>query len=120
MPDVGLLAFPNVLKTKFIRDLHLARQKYAQYSFTTRNPHLGVVSIDSDASFVLADIPGLIPGAAEGAGLGVRFLKHVERTRALLHLLTVDPGEGRDPVRDFDVLCGELAKFEPQLASRPQ
>jgi GTP-binding protein len=82
-------------------------------------PHLGVVAIDEEASFVLADIPGLIPGAAEGAGLGIRFLQHVERTRALLHLVTLDPGEGRDPVKDYDALEAELAKFDPELASRP-
>jgi GTP-binding protein len=120
MADAGLLGFPNVGKSTFIRAVSRARPAVAEYPFTTLVPHLGVVSVDAEANFVLADIPGLIPGAAEGAGLGARFLKHVERTRVLLHLVTVDPGEGRDPVRDFDVLCGELAKFEPQLASRPQ
>jgi GTP-binding protein len=94
----------------------------ADYPFTTLIPHLGVVSIGEDANFVVADIPGLIPGAAEGAGLGLRFLKHVERTRALLHLLTVEPGgaPGRDPVADFDAINAELAKFDPELAERPQ
>jgi GTP-binding protein len=92
----------------------------ADYPFTTLVPHLGVAALDSESSFVLADIPGLIPGAAEGAGLGIRFLKHVERTRALLHLVTVDPSEGRDPLADFDAINGELAKFDPKLAARPQ
>jgi GTP-binding protein len=90
------------------------------YPFTTLVPHLGVVAVDSESSFVIADIPGLIPGAAKGAGLGVRFLKHVERTRALLHLLSVDPGDGRDPVADFDAINAELAEFDPVLAHRPQ
>jgi GTP-binding protein len=120
MADAGLLGFPNVGKSTFIRAVSRARPAVADYPFTTLVPHLGVVAIDAEANFVLADIPGLIPGAAEGAGLGARFLKHVERTRVLLHLVTVDPGEGRDPVRDFDILCGELAKFDPKLASRPQ
>ena len=118
--DVGLLGFPNVGKSTFIRAVSRARPIVADYPFTTLVPHLGVVAVDAEASFVLADIPGLIPGAAEGAGLGIRFLKHVERTRALLHLITVDPAEGRDPVRDFDALGAELAKFDPELAQRPQ
>jgi GTP-binding protein len=78
------------------------------------------VAVDSETSFVIADIPGLIPGAADGAGLGIRFLKHVERTRALLHLVTVDPGEGRDPLADYDAINAELEKFDPKLAKRPQ
>jgi GTP-binding protein len=120
MADVGLLGFPNVGKSTFIRAVSRARPKVADYPFTTLVPHLGVVAVDSDHSFVIADIPGLIPGAASGAGLGIRFLKHVERTRALLHLVAVDPGEGRDPVADFDAINAELAKFDPKLAARPQ
>jgi GTP-binding protein len=120
MADVGLLGFPNVGKSTFIRAVSRARPKVADYPFTTLVPHLGVVSASEDASFVIADIPGLIPGAAEGAGLGLRFLKHVERTRALLHLMTVDPTPGRDPVADFDAINAELAKFDPELAMRPQ
>jgi GTPase len=120
MADVGLLGFPNVGKSTFIRAVSRARPKVASYPFTTLVPHLGVASIDTDASFVVADIPGLIPGAAEGAGLGTRFLKHVQRTRALLHLVTVDAGEGREPLADFDVINAELAKFDPVLATRPQ
>jgi len=120
MADVGLLGFPNVGKSTFIRAVSRARPVVAEYPFTTLIPHLGVVALDSDASFVIADIPGLIPGAAQGAGLGARFLKHVERTRVLLHLITVDPGEGRDPIGDLDAINAELAKYDPKLAERPQ
>jgi GTP-binding protein len=120
LADVGLLGFPNVGKSTFIRAVSRAHPKVADYPFTTLIPHLGVVSAAEDANFVLADIPGLIPGAAEGAGLGVRFLKHVERTRALLHLVSLDPGEGREPLADFDAINAELAKFDPRLAERPQ
>ena len=131
MADVGLLGFPNVGKSSFIRAISRARPKVADYPFTTLTPHLGVVSVaaplsnsrqrfEAGASFVVADIPGLIPGAAEGAGLGIRFLKHVERTRALLHLITLDPTEGRDPVDDYVALMKELKRFDPELAKRPQ
>lgn len=120
MADVGLLGFPNVGKSTFIRAVSRARPVVAEYPFTTLVPHLGVVAVDADTSFVMADIPGLIPGAAEGAGLGARFLKHVERTRVLLHLLTVDPGPQRDPISDFDAINAELAKYDPRLAQRPQ
>ncbi len=120
MADVGLLGFPNVGKSTFIRACSGARPKVADYPFTTLIPHLGVVRLDDERSVVLADIPGLIPGAADGAGLGVRFLKHVERTRALLHLVTVDPGEDRDPVADHARLMRELRRFDPALAKRPQ
>jgi GTP-binding protein len=120
MADVGLLGFPNVGKSTFIRAVSRARPKVADYPFTTLVPHLGVVSVGEEATFVVADIPGLIQGAAEGAGLGVRFLKHVERTRALLHLVTLDPSEGRDPLKDWEALNAEMAKFDPELAKRPQ
>jgi GTP-binding protein len=120
MADAGLLGFPNVGKSTFIEAVSRARARVADYPFTTLVPQLGVVRVDDDANFVLADIPGLIPGAAEGAGLGIRFLKHVERTRALLHLVTLDPGEGREPLADFDAINGELAKFDEGLARRPQ
>jgi GTP-binding protein len=120
LADVGLLGFPNVGKSTLIRAVSHARPKVADYPFTTLVPHLGVVAVDSESSFVVADIPGLIPGAAAGAGLGVRFLKHVERTRALLHLVALDPGEGRDPLADFDAINAELATFDPKLAARPQ
>jgi GTP-binding protein len=120
MADVGLLGFPNVGKSTFIRSVSHARPKVADYPFTTLIPHLGVVAVDSDHSFVVADIPGLIPGAAGGAGLGIRFLKHVERTRALLHLVAIDPGEGRDVLKDYDAINAELAAFDEKLAARPQ
>jgi GTP-binding protein len=120
MADVGLLGFPNVGKSTFISAVSRARPKIAEYPFTTLTPHLGVVSVGEEASFVLADIPGLIPGASQGAGLGIRFLKHVERTRALLHLVTLDPGEGREPMADYVALMKELARFDPELAKRPQ
>jgi GTP-binding protein len=120
MADAGLLGFPNVGKSTFIRATSRARPKVAAYPFTTLIPHLGVVAVDSDATFVLADIPGLIPGAAAGAGLGTRFLKHVQRTRVLLHLVTVEEEEGRGPLSDYDAINEELAKFDPKLAERPQ
>jgi GTP-binding protein len=120
MADVGLVGFPNVGKSTFIRACSQARPKVADYPFTTLVPHLGVVSVGEESSFVLADIPGLIPGAAEGAGLGLRFLKHVERTRALLHLVTLDAEEGRDPVHDYEAILEEMKKFAPELAERPQ
>jgi GTP-binding protein len=120
MADVGLLGFPNVGKSTFIRAVSRARPKVADYPFTTLIPHLGVVAVAEEKSFVLADIPGLIPGAASGAGLGTRFLKHLERTRVLLHLVSVDAGEGREPLADFDALRAELETFDPELAKRPQ
>jgi GTP-binding protein len=119
MADVGLLGFPNAGKSSFIRACSHARPKVADYPFTTLVPHLGVVKVGEEKSFVMADIPGLIPGAADGAGLGLRFLKHVERTRALLHLVTLEEGEGREPVADYDALLKELKKFDPKLARRP-
>lgn len=120
MADVGLLGFPNVGKSTFVSACSRARTKVADYPFTTLVPQLGVVRIDDQTAFVVADIPGLIPGAAQGAGLGIRFLKHVERTRALLHLITVTGDEeGRDPVKDYRVLLNELKQFDPELAKRP-
>jgi GTPase len=120
MADAGLLGFPNVGKSTFVSSVSRARPKVADYPFTTLVPHLGVVAVGEESNFVLADIPGLIPGAAAGAGLGIRFLKHVERTRALLHLITLDATEGREPLADFDAINAELAKFDPELAARPQ
>jgi len=126
MADVGLLGFPNVGKSTFISSVSRARPKVADYPFTTLVPHLGVVSFGDTRdglgrSFVIADIPGLIPGASEGAGLGIRFLKHLERTRVLLHLITVAADEpGRDPLTDYDVIRAELANFDPALAERPE
>jgi GTPase len=125
LADVGLLGFPNVGKSTFVASVSAARPKIADYPFTTLAPKLGVVEIGGGAaaggsSFVIADIPGLIPGASEGAGLGIRFLKHVERTRALLHLVTLDPGEGRDPLADYRALRDELRRFSPELCARPE
>lgn len=126
MADVGLLGFPNVGKSTFIGAVSRARPKIADYPFTTLVPQLGVVKLDEwvgaipGATFVIADIPGLVPGASEGAGLGTRFLRHVDRTRVLLHLISLDPAEDRDPVRDYDTLREELRKFDPALAARPE
>jgi len=124
LADVGILGFPNVGKSTFIRAVSRATPKVADYPFTTLIPHLGVVVLPGDdgarQTFVVADIPGLIPGASEGAGLGVRFLKHLERTRVFLHLLSLDPGEGRDPLRDYTTLRKELSRFDPELATRPE
>jgi GTP-binding protein len=120
MADVGLLGFPNVGKSTFIRSVSRAKPAVADYPFTTLTPHLGVVRVGDEAAFVLADIPGLIPGASEGAGLGHRFLKHVERCRALLHLITLDPSEDREPMADYEALRIELERFDPKLAARPQ
>ncbi len=119
LADVGIIGFPNVGKSTFIATVSRARPKVADYPFTTLVPHLGVVSLGVDRTFVIADIPGIIEGASEGAGLGLRFLKHVERTRVLLHMLSVDPDPERDPVRDFDTLMIELEKFDASLAERP-
>jgi GTP-binding protein len=121
LADVGIIGLPNVGKSTLISRLSAARPKIADYPFTTLVPSLGVVRVDTERSFVLADIPGLIPGAAAGAGLGSRFLRHVERTQALLHLLAVRPGEaGADPVADFDAINAELALHSEALAARPQ
>ena len=119
LADVGIVGFPNVGKSTLISAVSRARPKIADYPFTTLVPSLGVVWRGEDRSFVVADIPGLIEGAAEGAGLGHRFLRHVERTRVLLHLLTLDPSPGREPQHDYDVLRSELARFSPELAERP-
>jgi GTP-binding protein len=124
LADVGILGFPNVGKSTFIRAVSRATPKVADYPFTTLVPHLGVVALRGDdgerPTFVVADIPGLIPGASDGAGLGTRFLKHLERTRLFLHLVSLDPGEGRDPVSDYTALRKELTRFDPELAKRPE
>ena len=125
LADVGLLGFPNAGKSTFVSVVSAARPKIADYPFTTLTPSLGVVEVAGGprrggTTFVVADIPGLIKGASEGAGLGHRFLRHVERTRALLHLVTLDPDPEREPVEDYRALRKELETFEPMLATRPE
>jgi GTP-binding protein len=117
LADVGIIGFPNVGKSTLISVISRARPKIANYPFTTLVPNLGVVKVDEDRSFVVADIPGLIEGASEGAGLGVQFLKHVERTRVLLHLIAPDPDRNIDDY--YDVILREVEKFNPELARRP-
>jgi len=118
--DVGLVGFPNVGKSTLISRISAARPQIADYPFTTLIPHLGVVDADREDSFVVADIPGIIEGAHLGQGLGLQFLKHIERTRVLVHLIDVSPYSGRDPVEDFGVVMKELRAFNPNLAGRPQ
>ena len=121
LADVGLLGFPNVGKSTLISRVSKARPKVADYPFTTLVPNLGVVQYKDGLSFVMADIPGLIEGASEGTGLGLQFLRHVERCRVLVHMVDLsDQGEGREPLHDFDVLNRELARFSPELAKKPQ
>ncbi len=120
LADVGVVGFPNAGKSTLVSRLSAARPKVAGYPFTTLVPTLGLVRLDDERSFVIADIPGLIPGAAEGKGLGLRFLRHVERTRVLVHLIDLDPATGRDPAEDWRLLQRELGEYSPELAARPQ
>jgi GTPase len=120
LADVGLIGFPNVGKSTILSMVSAAKPKIANYHFTTIDPNLGVVSLDAGNSFVIADIPGLIEGAHEGTGLGHEFLKHVERTKLLIHVVDIAGTEGRDPIQDFDVINQELRMYSPVLADKPQ
>jgi len=125
LADVGLVGFPNAGKSTFVAAVSKARPKIADYPFTTLAPTLGVVEIGGGrraggTHFVVADIPGLVPGASEGVGLGIQFLRHLERTGVLLHLVTLDPGEGRDPLKDYRAIRKEIAKYSEALAARPE
>ena len=120
LADVGLVGFPNAGKSTFISTVSAARPKIADYPFTTLEPHLGVVDLGDFRTFVIADIPGLIEGAHTGAGLGDQFLRHIERTKILLHMVDVSSLSGRDTVSDYETVNRELASYNPQLAARPQ
>ena len=123
LADVGLVGFPNAGKSTLISRISAAKPKIADYPFTTLEPNLGVVSMSNDLAnpqtFVVADIPGLIEGAHEGHGLGIQFLRHVERTRLLVHLVDVSESTGRDPVHDFDIVIGELKSFSDSMSEKP-
>jgi GTPase len=118
--DVGLIGFPNAGKSTLISRISAARPKIADYPFTTLVPNLGVVSMSDDRSFVVADVPGLIKGAHEGHGLGHQFLRHIERTKVLVHLVDVSGASGREPVEDFVTILDELQRFSPDVAAKPQ
>jgi GTP-binding protein len=118
--DVGLIGFPNAGKSTLISRISAARPKIADYPFTTLVPNLGVVRLGDDRSFVVADVPGLIKGAHEGHGLGHQFLRHIERTKVLVHLVDVSGASGRDPVEDFTTILDELQRFSPEVAAKPQ
>ena len=118
--DVGLVGFPNAGKSTLISVISAAKPKIADYPFTTLEPNLGVVSVGDFRTFVMADIPGLIEGASDGAGLGDRFLRHVERTKLILHLVDVSSISGRDPVEDYEIINKELANYDVNLSERPQ
>ncbi|EST56999.1 GTPase ObgE [Proteus hauseri ZMd44] len=120
LADVGMLGMPNAGKSTFIRAVSAAKPKVADYPFTTLVPSLGVVRMDNHQSFVVADIPGLIEGAADGAGLGIQFLKHLERCRVLLHLIDIDPIDGSDPVENAKIIISELEKYSEKLAQKPR
>jgi GTPase len=117
---VGVVGFPNAGKSTLVSRLSAAKPKIAEYPFTTLVPNLGIVRLDEHRTFVIADLPGLIPGASEGKGLGHRFLRHTERTRLLIHLIDLDPSNARDPVEDYGTIQAELRAYSEELAARPQ
>src|SRR6185503_17706775 len=120
LADVGLVGFPNAGKSTLISVVSAAKPKIANYPFTTLTPNLGVVALSGDRSFVVADVPGLIEGAHEGHGLGHQFLRHIERTKVLAHLVDVSGASGRDPVEDFDTIRDELRRFDERVAAKPE
>ena len=120
LADVGVIGFPNAGKSTLVSRVSSAKPKIADYPFTTLTPALGIVRADADRTFVIADLPGLIPGASRGKGLGHQFLRHTERTRLLVHVLDLDPQTGRDPLDDLRVINAELAEYSVDLAARPQ
>jgi GTP-binding protein len=120
LADVGIVGFPNAGKSTLISAISSAKPKIADYPFTTLTPHLGVVRLEEGESFVVADVPGLIPGASRGAGLGTRFLRHLTRTKLLVHLVDLSPHTGRDPLEDYHVINDELADYSGGLADKPQ
>lgn len=120
LADVGLIGLPNVGKSTLIRALSRSHAKVANYPFTTLAPNLGTVLCDDGTVFIVADMPGIIEGASEGAGLGLRFLRHIKRTRLLVHLIDLDPKLGRDPIKDFLTTENEIKKFDPNILERPQ
>jgi len=120
LADVGLVGFPNAGKSTFISVVSAAKPKIADYPFTTLTPNLGVVALSGDRSFVVADVPGLIEGAHEGHGLGDQFLRHIERTKVLVHIVDVSGASGREPVEDFDIIRRELELYNPELIAKPQ
>jgi GTPase len=120
LADMGLVGFPNAGKSTFIARVSAARPKIADYPFTTLTPNLGVVTLSDNRSFVVADVPGLIEGAHSGHGLGHQFLRHIERTKVLIHLVDVSGASGRDPVEDFDVIRKELELYNPDLLAKPE